>query len=89
MKKTEVRKMSNIYLTKNSNSLYVHKMPSSTTETKIALSRMIVSDCVKGINGMAGTMSREISKKMLGEKNDRTRARFVIGGKHSERRFGL
>lgn len=88
MKMEEVRKMNNIYLTKNSNSLYVYKMPSSTTETKIALSRVIVSDCVKGINGMANTMSREISGKMLGEKNDKRRAGFIIKGKHSERRFG-
>ena len=73
---------------KNSNSLYVYKMPLSTTEAKLALSHEIVSDCVKGINNMAGIMGKEVSGKMLGEKNDRTRAGFIIKGKHSERRFG-
>lgn len=88
MKLEKTKKMDNIYLNRRNNGMYICKATSaSPLETKWELSQIIVSDCVKGINGMTKTMSREISEKMLGEKNGRRRTKFIIGGKHSERRF--
>lgn len=88
MKVEKVKKMSdNIYLKNHNKGVYICKTPSERgLETKWELSQIIVSDCVKGINGMTKTMNREISEKMLGGKNGRRR-KVIIGGKHREQRL--
>jgi hypothetical protein len=77
MKKIGENYMGNIYFVERKNNVYDNGFLNET-EARIGLSNTLVSDCVKGIGTMTTKMNKEISEKLLGEKNGGKGHGFII-----------